>query len=189
MYLWTSEAVSNGHPDKVADQIADAVLDQYMALEPNCRVACEVTCCKKLVLVTGEVSSNRKIDLIKIVRDKIIEIGYNDPDTSYDGNTIKILNLLNTQSSQIAQAVAKEDGEIGAGDQGLMFGYACDETSSLMPLSHHLSFKIINALKANRTSYDSPLLPDAKSQVTICYNDDGTPSHIDTVLEIGRAHV
>ena len=182
MYLWTSEAVSKGHPDKVADQIADSVLDAYLSIDPTQRVACEVTCCKKVVLVTGEVSSSKSVDIDSIVRNKIKEIGYNHPDTSYDGNTVKVLNLINTQSDQIANAVAKENGDIGAGDQGIMFGFACDETSSLMPLAHHLSFKAINALEANRTSSDSPLLPDAKSQVTIAYNDNGTPNHIDTVL-------
>jgi S-adenosylmethionine synthetase len=182
MYLWTSEAVSKGHPDKVADQIADSVLDAYLSIDPAQRVACEVTCCKKVVLITGEVSSSKSVDIDSIVRNKIKEIGYDHPDTSYDGNTVKVLNLINTQSDQIANAVAKENGDIGAGDQGIMFGFACDETSSLMPLAHHLSFKAINALEANRTSSDSPLLPDSKSQVTIAYNDNGTPNHIDTVL-------
>jgi S-adenosylmethionine synthetase len=181
MYLWTSEAVSNGHPDKVADQIADTILDAYLELEPNSRVAVEVTCCKELVLVTGETSSSKKLDIEKLVRRKITEIGYNSPETSYDGNTIKILDHLNRQSSQIAQAVAKEDGNIGAGDQGLMFGFACNETKPLMPLAHHLSFVAINALKENRT-ISNTLLPDAKSQVTIAYDNDGNPNYIDTIL-------
>lgn len=182
MYLWTSEAVSKGHPDKVADQIADTILDAYLDAEPSCRVAVEVTCCKDLILVTGETSSSHQLDVEKLVRGKLFEIGYDSIDTSYDGNTIKILDHLNKQSSQIAKAVVKEDGDIGAGDQGLMFGYACNETPNLMPLAHHLSFKAINALQTHRGKYYSPLLPDAKSQVTIAYNDDGTPNHIDTVL-------
>ena len=181
MYLWTSEAVANGHPDKVADQIADTILDAYLAIEPNCRVAVEVTCCKDLVLVTGEVSSTQKIDIENLVRNKIVEIGYNSTETSYDGNTITILNHLNTQSDQIAKAVAKEDGNIGAGDQGLMFGFACNETKAYMPLAHHLSFVAINSLQNDRR-LNKKLLPDAKSQVTVAYHDDGTPSFIDTVL-------
>jgi S-adenosylmethionine synthetase len=181
MYLWTSEAVSAGHPDKVADQIADSILDAYIAIEPSCRVAVEVTCCKDLVLITGEVSSTQKVDVEGLARKKIIEIGYDSPEKGYDGNTVKILNHLNTQSSQIANAVAKEDGEIGAGDQGLMFGYACDETPVLMPLAHHLSFVAIDALKKDK-EYNNLLLPDAKSQVTIAYHDNGIPNYIDTVL-------
>jgi S-adenosylmethionine synthetase len=181
MYLWTSEAVSAGHPDKVADQIADSILDAYIAIEPSCRVAIEVTCCKDLVLITGEVSSTQKVDVEGLARKKIIEIGYDSPEKGYDGNTVKILNHLNTQSSQIANAVAKEDGEIGAGDQGLMFGYACDETPVLMPLAHHLSFVAIDALKKDK-EYNNLLLPDAKSQVTIAYHDNGIPNYIDTVL-------
>lgn len=181
MYLWTSEAVANGHPDKVADQIADTILDYYMANEPNSRVAVEVTCCKELVLVTGEVSSSMKIDVEGLVRKKIVEIGYDSLETSYDGNNVRIINQLNTQSSQIANAVSKEDGKIGAGDQGLMFGFACNETKPFMPLAHHLSFLAINALQNDRKFYKK-LLPDAKSQVTIAYHDDGKPSHIDTVL-------
>lgn len=187
MYLWTSEAVSNGHPDKVADQIADQILDAYITIEPNSRVAVEVTCCKDLVLVTGEVSSTQKVDVENLVRKKLIEIGYNSPETSYDGNTVQILNHLNTQSSQIANAVAKEDGEIGAGDQGLMFGFACNETKAYMPLAHHLSFVAINALQDDRKN-NNTLLPDAKSQVTIAYNDDGTPNYIDTVLVSTQHH-
>ena len=182
MYLWTSEAVSSGHPDKVADQIADSILDAYIKIEPSTRVACEVTCCKDIILVTGEVSSREKINVDEIVRKKLIQIGYNSPETSYDGQNVKILNHLNTQSSQIAEAVAKEDGNIGAGDQGLMFGFACDETKTFMPLAHHLSFVAINALETARRDSNSNLLPDAKSQITIAYNDDGTPNHIDTVL-------
>lgn len=181
MYLWTSEAVSDGHPDKVADQIADTILDAYLGAESNCRVAVEVTCCKDLVLVTGETSSTKQLDIQNLVRRKITSIGYDSIETSYDGNKIKILDCLNKQSSQIAQAVAKDDGNIGAGDQGLMFGFACDETQALMPLSHHLSFVVINALKEHRIQKGN-LLPDAKSQVTIAYSNDGKPLFIDTVL-------
>jgi len=193
MFLWTSEAVSKGHPDKVADQIADSVLDAYLEVDPLERVACEVTCCKELVLVTGEVSSRKKVDVEKIVRQRLIDIGYDRPAHSYDGHTVRILDHINRQSDQIAAAVSKADGEIGAGDQGIMFGYACHEAAApsmlasgvraFMPLAHHLAFRVINALEADRASLgNSPLLPDAKSQITIAYEEDGLPSYIDTVL-------
>lgn len=186
MYLWTSEAVSSGHPDKVADQIADAVLDGFLAVDPFERVACEVTCCKDLVLVTGEVSSQYPVDIESIVRNTIIDIGYDGEARCYDGSQVPILNKLNRQSHEIAAAVAKDTGEIGAGDQGIMFGYACDETPTYMPLAHHLSFRLINELAADRKrtrpGRPSILSPDAKTQVTIAYDNEGWAQYIDTIV-------
>jgi len=187
-YLWTSEAVSKGHPDKVADQIADAVLDAYLELNPLNRVACEVTCCKNLILVTGEVSESRRLDIDPIVKRTLTHIGYDRPEHSFNVHDTLILNAINSQSLEIAKAVAKDSGEIGAGDQGLMFGYACDETPSFMPLAHHLSFELVQALeseiKRHRSGdhWESLLLPDAKTQVTLSLDDDGRPEFIHTVL-------
>jgi len=190
MYLWTSEAVSAGHPDKVADQIADCILDAYLEANPLTRCGCEVTCCKDLVLVTGEVSgaplSTEAIE--RIARKRLLEIGYDRPESGYDGSNVKILNKMNSQSTEIAGAVVKDDGEIGAGDQGMMFGYACDETPEYVPLAHNLAFRIINLLQEeiNRHrkggEWGSLLLPDAKSQVTIEYSDDHTPRGVHTIL-------
>ena len=190
MFLWTSEAVSAGHPDKVADQIADSILDAYLEANPQTRCGCEVTCCKDLILVTGEVSgAPLAIEAIElIVRKRLVEIGYDRPESGYDGNSIQILNKMNSQSVEIAGAVVKDDGEIGAGDQGMMFGYACDETPEYMPLAHNLAFRIINLLQEeinrhrNGAKWGSILLPDAKSQVTIEYNDDHTPRGVHTIL-------
>ena len=187
-YLWTSEAVSKGHPDKVADQIADAVLDAYLELNPLNRVGCEVTCCKNLILVTGEVSESRRLDVDPIVKRTLTRIGYDRPEHSFDVHDTLIVNAINSQSVEIANAVAKESGDIGAGDQGLMFGYACDETPSFMPLAHHLSFELVKALEAEirrhrrESTWDSVLLPDAKTQVTLSLDDDGNPEFIHTVL-------
>ena len=183
MFLWTSEAVSAGHPDKVADQIADAILDAHLEANPQTRCGCEVTCCKDLVLVTGEVSGTPlpTSTINAIVRKKLLDIGYNGGDSGYDGNNVQILNKMNSQSAEIAGAVVKQDGEIGAGDQGMMFGYACDETPEYMPLAHNLAFRIINILQENRGAR-STLLPDAKSQVTIEYDNDHTPKGIYGIL-------
>jgi S-adenosylmethionine synthetase len=188
MYLWTSEAVSAGHPDKVADQLADSVLDAHLQQDPRVRVACEVTCCKNLVLVTGEISKQLDVDICNVIRERLIAIGYDRPEHCYDGHNVPIFNAINAQSEEIAKAVAKEDGELGAGDQGMMFGFACNETRELMPLAHTLAFCIIRALQnhidENRLddTWGSLLLPDAKSQVTVEYNDDGTPSKVHTVV-------
>jgi S-adenosylmethionine synthetase len=188
MYLWTSEAVSAGHPDKVADQLADSVLDAYLQQDPKVRVACEVTCCRNLVLVTGEISKQLGVDICKVIRDRLIAIGYDRPEHCYDGHNVPIFNAINAQSKEIAKAVAKKHGKLGAGDQGMMFGFACNETTELMPLAHNLAFKIIRALQnhinENRSgsNWGSLLLPDAKSQVTVEYNDDGTPSKVHTVV-------
>ena len=183
-YLWTSEAVSSGHPDKVADQIADAVLDAHLELDDKSRVACEVTLTKDLVLVTGEISSSADPNLEEIVRNTICDIGYDHPDKHYDGHTIPILNKINKQSEQIASAVFKENGDIGAGDQGIMFGYACDETKQLMPLAHARSFDFIKLLEHDRrkNKKNSPFLPDAKTQVTVEYDNSGKAERIHTVL-------
>ena len=181
-YLWTSEAVSSGHPDKVADQIADAILDAYLAEDKMARVACEVTLTKDLVLVTGEMSSKASPDIEKIVRKTICDIGYNHPDRHYDGNTVQILNKINKQSQEIASAVFKDNGDLGAGDQGLMFGFACTDTKNYMPLAHALSFDFVKLLENDRRKNpQSPFMPDAKTQATIEYNN-GVPVRLDTMV-------
>ena len=180
-YLWTSEAVSSGHPDKVADQIADGILDAYITVNPTARVACEVTVMKDLILLTGETSSEVHPDIEKVAREIVCGIGYDRPESCFDGHTVQILNKMNKQSPEIARAVTA-GAELGAGDQGMMFGFACDETPVFMPIAHHLAFEIIRALEIDRRNSNSPLLPDAKSQVTVQYDDDGKPEYIHTVL-------
>ncbi len=187
-YLITSEAVSKGHPDKVADQIADAILDQYLILNPNNRVAIEVTCCKSLILVTGEVSDLRTVNVRSIVKETLSRIGYNSK-CGYDINNILIVDAINSQSPEIAAAVAKENGELGAGDQGIMFGYACNETPTFMPLDHHLAFQLIKRLEDFRETDavgnicgTNLLYPDAKTQVTLSVSDDGVPEYVHTVV-------
>jgi S-adenosylmethionine synthetase len=190
-YLWTSEAVSRGHPDKVADQLADTVLDAHLAEDEASRVACEITCCKDLVLVTGEITSKAKPNIDKLIRDKLEEIGYDRDEHGFNCRTVEVMNRLNQQSPQIAAAVSQPDGQIGAGDQGLMFGFACNETVEYMPLAHRLSFEFVNALRhdidrnRNGRNWDSPLLPDAKTQVTVEYaelTDEVIPMHVHTVV-------
>lgn len=187
MYLWTSEAVSCGHPDKLADQVADAVLDAHLAQDPLARVACEVTLTANLALITGEIASKAKIDLETVVRKAICAAGYDRSEFCYDGNKISILNALKQQSPEISQAVVKEDGTFGAGDQGMMFGYACREHApNLMPLTHQLAFALIQRQEEIRRGLagnqkEAVLCPDAKSQVTIAY-EDGVPQYIDTIV-------
>ena len=183
MNLWTTEAVSDGHPDKVADQISDAILDAHLRVDPMARVACEVAVCSDLVLVMGEITCAEEIAIEPIVRKTLCDIGYNGEESGYDGNTIDILNKLHKQSGEISGGITKEDGVLGAGDQGMMFGFACDEVQSpvLMPMTHHLAFEIINELEKDREKEETILLPDAKSQVTVRY-EDGVPIHIDTVV-------
>ncbi|WP_281708223.1 methionine adenosyltransferase [Phaeobacter italicus] len=199
-FLWTSEAVGAGHPDKVADQIADAILDEYLRDVPDNRVACEVTCMKDLILVTGEVGVSWPVKVEDVVRKTVEQIGYDRPENGWNGLSVEILNKINEQSQQIAGAVVKDDGELGAGDQGLMFGFACNETEDFMPLAHNASFDLIqrmqNAIAVGRvagyggsnrdedelTPWDSPLLPDMKTQVTVRYLDDGKPVMFDTIL-------
>lgn len=187
-YLWTSEAVAAGHPDKVADQVADAILDAHLAADPHSRVACEVTLTTDLAFITGEITGKARPNVEQVVRQVVREIGYDRPENCFDGNTIQIINKIKGQSLEISQAVTRQGDELGAGDQGIMFGYATAESPVLTPLTHWLSFEIIRLLecdiRAGRRyeSWQSPFLPDAKTQVTIRYEENGTPLHVDTVL-------
>ena len=194
MYLWTSEAVAAGHPDKVADQIADAVLDAYLAVDPLSRVACEVTLTtdpetnRGLVLVTGEITSDAKPNIEGIVRSVLSDIGYDRDENSFNCDTVDILNKIKKQSPIIAQAVTRDGTELGAGDQGIMFGYATNETSNFMPLPHAIAFEAIRLIEADievgRQGEDwlSPFLPDAKAQATILFNEVGRAIAVDSVL-------
>ena len=176
-YIFTSESVSAGHPDKVCDQISDAILDAYLSADPESRVACETMIKNNLVFVAGEITSIAKPDIEKIVRKTILEIGYNDDSLGFNGSNCEIKNLLSQQSPDIAQGVNEGEGESheqGAGDQGIMFGYACNETDSLMPLpidlAHRLVKKQTELMRSNELSW---LRPDAKSQVSVIYENDG----------------
>ena len=176
-YIFTSESVSAGHPDKVCDQISDAVLDAYLAEDPNSRVACETMIKNNMVFIAGEITSTGSPDLEPIVRKTINEIGYDTDEYGFNGDSCEFTNLVFEQSPDISQGVTEGEGENleqGAGDQGLMFGYACTETESLMPLpidlSHRLVKKQADVMKQNGLPW---LRPDAKSQVSAIYSDDG----------------
>ena len=176
-YIFTSESVSAGHPDKVCDQISDAVLDAYLTEDPNSRVACETMIKNNMVYIAGEITSTGSPDLEPIVRKTISDIGYDTDDYGFNGETCEFTNLVFEQSPDISQGVTEGEGENleqGAGDQGLMFGYACTETDSLMPLpidlSHRLVKKQADVMKEGGLSW---LRPDAKSQVSAIYSDDG----------------
>ena len=176
-YIFTSESVSAGHPDKVCDQISDAVLDAYLAEDPNSRVACETMIKNNMVFIAGEITSTGSPDLEPVVRKTIKDIGYDTDEYGFNGDTCEFTNLVFEQSPDISQGVTEGEGENleqGAGDQGLMFGYACTETESLMPLPIDLSHRLVRqqaeVMKNNGLSW---LRPDAKSQVSVIYSDDG----------------
>ena len=173
-YLFTSESVSEGHPDKIADQISDAVLDAIIAQDPNARVACETLIKTGMAMVAGEVTTSAWVDLEQIVRKTITDIGYNSSDVGFDGATCAVLNVIGKQSSDIAQVVDREEKrKQGAGDQGLMFGYACDETPTLMPAPITYAHRLVEQQSKVRRDGVLPWLrPDAKSQVTFRYEDD-----------------
>lgn len=181
-YLFTSESVSAGHPDKVADQISDAILDAYLSQDKNAKVACECLCTQNLAVIAGEVKSFASVDIRTIARKTIESIGYNDSAIGFDSNSCEILNTIHEQSSDIRQGI--ERAEQGAGDQGIIFGYAVNETSQFIPATLALSNLILQELDSIRREGKvmNYLKPDAKSQVTIEYCEYGRPIRIDTIV-------
>jgi S-adenosylmethionine synthetase len=185
-YLFTSESVSEGHPDKVSDQISDALIDNFMAFDPSSKVACETLVTTGQVVLAGEVKSTVYLDVQKIARETIRQIGYTKSEYMFDANSCGILSAIHEQSSDINQGVERQNPEDqGAGDQGMMFGYATKETANYMPLALDLAHKILEEMSLIRNN-DAALIPylrpDAKSQVTIEYSDDNVPQRIDTIV-------
>ena len=184
-YLFTSESVSEGHPDKVADQISDAVLDKLLAYDPASHVACETMVTTGLAIISGEVSSQTYIDLKTVTRDTIRRIGYTKSEYQFDADSCAVLNAIQEQSQDIARGVNNTDpAEQGAGDQGIIFGYATNETHNYMPLTHYLATALLQELARIRREGKvmTYLRPDAKSQVTIEYSEEGKPLRIDTIV-------
>ncbi len=183
--FFTSESVSEGHPDKVSDQISDAILDNFLAFDPESKVACETLVTTNKVIVAGEVKSSAQINIEKIVRETIEKIGYTDTKIKFSANECEVTSLIQSQSEDINRGVEKSVKENqGAGDQGIMFGYATDETENLVPLTLDLSHKILKELSVLRRqgSQIGYLRPDSKSQVTVEYDKNGNPVSIDTIL-------
>ena len=192
-YLFTSESVTEGHPDKVCDAISDAILDACMEQDPMSRVACESACCTGFVLITGEITTKAYVDMQKIVRDTVREIGYTKSEYGFDGNTCAVLVAIDEQSDDIAMGVDKaleakegsltDDLDTGAGDQGMMFGYATNETEEYMPypisLAHKLAKKLTDVRKDGTLKY---LRPDGKSQVSVEYDENGKPLRLEAVV-------
>ena len=184
-YFFTSESVSEGHPDKVSDQISDALLDHFLAFDPYSKVACETMVTTGQVFLAGEVKSNTYLDLQKIAREAINKIGYTKSEYMFDGNSCGVLSAIHEQSDDINRGVDRGNPEDqGAGDQGMMFGYATNETENYMPLALDLSHKILQVLaELRREEKDIPYLrPDAKAQVTIEYSEDHKPSRIEAIV-------
>ena len=184
--IFTSESVTEGHPDKVCDQISDGVLDAILAQDPTARVACECAATTGMVVVMGEISTHCYVDIPKVARETLCKIGYDSPAAGFDGHTCAVLTAIDEQSGDIAMGVDSSYDEadtLGAGDQGMMFGFACDETKELMPAPISFAHNLTKALTAARKSGRLPWLrPDGKSQVSVEYNPDGSLSRIDTVV-------
>lgn len=184
-YLFTSESVSEGHPDKIADQISDALIDNFLAFDPSSKVACETLVTTGQVVLAGEVKSDIYLDVQKIARDVINRIGYTKSDYMFEGNSCGVLSAIHEQSADINQGVERQNPEEqGAGDQGMMFGYATNETENYMPLALDLSHRILRELAAMRreNSDITYLRPDSKAQVTIEYSDDNVPQRIEAIV-------
>ena len=184
-FLFTSESVSEGHPDKMCDQISDAILDALLTKDPDSRVACETLAKTGMVVVAGEITTRATINYSDVVREVVHDIGYTSSDLGFDATTCSVLNAIGQQSPDISQGVTEGEGlhkEQGAGDQGMMFGFACDETKEFMPFPIYTAHRLVEALTQARKSGQLPFLrPDAKSQVTVHYKD-GKPARADTVL-------